>query len=185
MPRRRAAQPLTGALVLEAALQLVNESGMAALTMRRLGARLGVDPMAVYYYFPNKQALLAKLVEEVFLEMRPIASDGAWQSRVAEWANAYRDLALAYPHLVLQIATSLEAANVATSMANPPLYAALHDSGLDTQAVKGAGDTLVDYVNGFVLFQVDGDTHGATVEAAFRFSVELIIGGIERLAKGG
>jgi AcrR family transcriptional regulator len=48
-----------------AALALVDTEGLAGLTMRRLGAELGADPMAVYRHLPNKSALLDAVVEAV------------------------------------------------------------------------------------------------------------------------
>jgi TetR/AcrR family tetracycline transcriptional repressor len=56
-------ESLTHERVVEAALQIVDRDGLEKLSMRRLGAELGVDPMAVYYYIPNKAALLDGLVE--------------------------------------------------------------------------------------------------------------------------
>ena len=43
--------------ILHTALRIVDRDGPDKLTMRRLGAELGVDPMAVYHYLPNKAAL--------------------------------------------------------------------------------------------------------------------------------
>ena len=55
-------EPLTRERVLTAALEIVDREGLARLSMRRLGAELGVDPMAVYYHIPNKAALLDAMV---------------------------------------------------------------------------------------------------------------------------
>ncbi len=51
--------------IVSMALALVDREGLKALSMRRLGTELGVDPMAVYYHIPNKQALLDAIVEAV------------------------------------------------------------------------------------------------------------------------
>ncbi|MFD5740445.1 TetR/AcrR family transcriptional regulator [Streptomyces massasporeus] len=55
--------------VLAAALDLVDREGLAALTMRRLGAELGVEAMSLYRYAPGKTALLDGVVEALFLEL--------------------------------------------------------------------------------------------------------------------
>jgi TetR/AcrR family transcriptional regulator, tetracycline repressor protein len=52
-----------------AALALVDKEGLAALSMRRLAVSLGVDPMAIYYYLPNKAALEDAIVEAVNVEI--------------------------------------------------------------------------------------------------------------------
>lgn len=51
-------EPLSRERIVAAALELIDDEGLDALTMRALGQRLGVEAMALYYYFPNKAALL-------------------------------------------------------------------------------------------------------------------------------
>ncbi len=63
--RAGAATPLQREQIVAAALRIVDRHGLKSLSMRRLGAELGVDPMAVYYHLPNKQALLDAIVEAV------------------------------------------------------------------------------------------------------------------------
>jgi TetR/AcrR family transcriptional regulator, tetracycline repressor protein len=63
--RRGPEEPLSRDRIVSAALVLVDEEGLAALSMRRLAAALGVDPMAIYYYLPNKAALQDAIVEAV------------------------------------------------------------------------------------------------------------------------
>ena len=58
MPHRRAD-------VLAHAVTLLDTHGLSALTMRRLGAELGVQPSAIYHHFPSKQALLAAVADEI------------------------------------------------------------------------------------------------------------------------
>ncbi|HET6450954.1 MAG TPA: TetR family transcriptional regulator, partial [Spirochaetia bacterium] len=67
-PARGSAEALTRQRIVAAALQIVDAEGLAALSMRRLGASLGVDPMAVYYHLPNKAALYDAIVEAVMAE---------------------------------------------------------------------------------------------------------------------
>jgi AcrR family transcriptional regulator len=44
------AVPLTTARVLDEAMRLADEGGIEAVSLRRLGAELGVTPMALYHY---------------------------------------------------------------------------------------------------------------------------------------
>jgi AcrR family transcriptional regulator len=67
--RRLARKPLSRERIVDTAIALVDAEGLDALTMRRLGAELGMDPMAVYYYLPNKAALLDAVVEAVMAEI--------------------------------------------------------------------------------------------------------------------
>ena len=56
--------------ILGAALRVVDEEGMGALSMRRLGAELGVNPMSIYHHLPDKGAVVSGLVGLVFSGMR-------------------------------------------------------------------------------------------------------------------
>jgi TetR/AcrR family transcriptional regulator, tetracycline repressor protein len=87
--RPRAGQEaLSRGRILDAALRLVDEEGMGALTMRRLGAELGVNPMSIYHHLPGKDAVISGLVELVFSGMRMRYSEGSsWQDRVRAWAK--------------------------------------------------------------------------------------------------
>jgi AcrR family transcriptional regulator len=60
---------LTREKVVDAALGIVDSEGLGALTMRRLGAALGVEAMALYRHVPNKEALLDLTVERMRSEM--------------------------------------------------------------------------------------------------------------------
>lgn len=60
---------LTAQRILGEAMALADGGGLAALSMRALGRRLGVEGMALYHHFANKDALLDALVDQVFAEM--------------------------------------------------------------------------------------------------------------------
>jgi TetR/AcrR family transcriptional regulator, tetracycline repressor protein len=157
--RPRPGEPaLTRPAILSAALALVDEQGIEALSMRRLAARLHVDPMSIYHHVPSKAALVSGLVQEVVAEMARPEPGGSWQARVRAWARAYRDLALAHPNLVLQIVTDAAAASDAAILISEPLYAALASAGLGPRAVVNAAGTLVDFVNGYTLAMAGAGT---------------------------
>jgi AcrR family transcriptional regulator len=85
-------------LIVAAALKIVDRQGLKALSMRRLGAELGVDPMAVYYHLPNKQALLDAIVEAVMGSIDLTVDNPANppEERILAAARAYRDVLLAH-----------------------------------------------------------------------------------------
>lgn len=57
--------PLSRALILRAALAIIDSDGLSGLTVRKLSARLGVTAMAIYRYFKNKAAIERELVDLV------------------------------------------------------------------------------------------------------------------------
>jgi TetR/AcrR family transcriptional regulator, tetracycline repressor protein len=151
--RPRAGQEtLSRGRILKAALRLVDEEGMGALSMRRLGAELGVNPMSIYHHVPGKDAIISGLVELVFSGMQVrFPDDSHWQARVRAWAEAYRDLVRSHPNLVLEIVSSAAAVTEAVLLVNEPLYAALEEAGLPPAEVMQAADSVVDFVHGFAL----------------------------------
>jgi TetR/AcrR family transcriptional regulator, tetracycline repressor protein len=86
-PRR----PLSRRRIVDTAISLVDAEGLEALTMRRLGAELGMDPMAVYHYLPNKAALLDAVVEAVMAEIDMGVDDPSEpaEERLVRAARAY------------------------------------------------------------------------------------------------
>ena len=78
--------PLTRDRVVTEGLALADEHGLAALSMRSLAARLGVEAMSLYHHVANKDALLDAMVDAVFAEMHLPSTDGgdAWRAQLRE-----------------------------------------------------------------------------------------------------
>ena len=92
---------LTRQVVLEAALALADREGLKALSMRRLGAELGVEAMTLYHHVSSKDALLDGVVEQIFTEVVPPLFHGAsWRADLRDYAHALRATLLAHPNVV-------------------------------------------------------------------------------------
>lgn len=98
---------LTRAKVLRAALEAADRDGVEKLSMRRLGAELGVEAMTLYHYLPNKAALLDGLVELVVSAVRPSFEGPAeeWPLRLKEFAVAFRSELLRHTGVIALVAT--------------------------------------------------------------------------------
>ena len=57
---------LTRDIILSAALELVDDAGLSALSLRSLGKRLGVSQAAFYRHFADKAALLEGICEQLW-----------------------------------------------------------------------------------------------------------------------
>ncbi|TCO65437.1 TetR/AcrR family transcriptional regulator C-terminal domain-containing protein [Actinocrispum wychmicini] len=91
--------------VLDAALRFVDEHGLDRLSMRKLGAELGVEGMALYYYVPNKDALLDGMAERVTAAIEAPALDLAWQEWLRAFAGSMRLALLRHPAVLPLVAT--------------------------------------------------------------------------------
>lgn len=98
-------KPLNRELVVTTALQLIDRDGVEALSMRRLAAALGRDPMALYRHAKNKAALLDAVVERVLAPLTIDATDPDWIGQLRVAARDYRRLVLAHPHVVPLVVT--------------------------------------------------------------------------------
>lgn len=95
MQKTNVRTPLSKAQILESASALVAEGGLSNSSMRKLAARLGVTPMAIYRHFDNvdalNEAMFDRFIREV--EVLPTASCdwSEWLLQVSE--NMYLALA--------------------------------------------------------------------------------------------
>ena len=183
MPRRAGQTPLTRERILEAALALIDEDGLHALSMRRLANALDVDPMAIYHYLPSKGALIHSLVRHVLAAMPKPSDQGEWRERVRAWARSYRTTAHAHPNLVLQIVADPEAVAIAAGEANTSLTSALTDAGISPIDAARCADVIVDYVNGSALAARVPGTHQTQLAKGFEFGLDVILKGCGTLRR--
>jgi AcrR family transcriptional regulator len=80
--------PVTAEAVVDAALVVIDEDGLDALTMRRLAHDLGVEPVTIYRHLPNKDAILAGVAEKLWREMAPPNGAAGAASGAADVAGA-------------------------------------------------------------------------------------------------
>ena len=86
--------PLSRERVLQAAIRLADQGGLESLSMRKLGQELGVEAMAVYYHFANKDEVIDGIVDIVFSEIDLPASGADWKTAMRQRAISVRDVLL-------------------------------------------------------------------------------------------
>lgn len=89
--------------VVRAAMTVAEQDGLAALTMHAVASRLGFTTMALYRYFPSKEALIDAAVDAALGEPpRPTGPRQDWRTEVKRWAFAKRDMFCRQPWLAEQ-----------------------------------------------------------------------------------
>ena len=86
----------TRADVVDTALRLLDQYGLADLSMRRLAAELDVQPSALYWHVPNKQTLLALVSDQIIGRAAVVEPVTDWKVATLAEATAIRDALLAY-----------------------------------------------------------------------------------------
>jgi TetR/AcrR family transcriptional regulator, tetracycline repressor protein len=76
--------PLTRRRIVLAALALVEEQGLDALTMRRLASELGVTPMSLYNHVSDKAELIDLMVDLILADVvaEPLDDDADWAEQL-------------------------------------------------------------------------------------------------------
>jgi len=74
--------PLSRDRILRTALELADEHGIDALTMRKLGQVLGFEAMSLYNHVANKDDLLDGILDLVLAECEPPSPDGDWAAAI-------------------------------------------------------------------------------------------------------
>lgn len=101
-------------VILRAAVTFIDEHGRDRLTMRRLGASLGVEAMALYRYVPGRDELLDGVVEVVMDELYAMTMGRdrptTWQEFLQQMAHGVRAISLEHPKIFPLVASRPPAA---------------------------------------------------------------------------
>jgi AcrR family transcriptional regulator len=89
--------PLSRERILRAALELADDDGIGALSMRKLGRTLGFEAMSLYNHVANKDDVLDGILDLVLEETRPPTRPGAWDAAVRESAISVHDALRRHP----------------------------------------------------------------------------------------
>lgn len=135
--------------MLRAAVALVDDRGVEALSMRTLAAELGVEAMSLYNHVPSKDALLDGIVETVLDEVHVNAADATWQETLRELALRHRAAAQRHPRVML-LYSSRTVTTPAWRRAVEDTFAALQRAGFTPDEAVAAYRTFWGFVVGYV-----------------------------------
>jgi len=150
--------------VLRSAIDIADDAGIAALTIRSLAKRLGVKPMSIYYYVPNKSAILDGIVDLVFSEIELPATDDDWRSELVRRANSARQV-LSRHHWAIGLMESRTSPGPATLRHNDAILGTLRRAGFSVEMTAHAYALLDSYVYGFALQEAAMPFQGADTAA--------------------
>ncbi|MCX4718417.1 TetR/AcrR family transcriptional regulator [Streptomyces virginiae] len=99
-PRREERQPaLSRALIVAAAVRLLDAEGIEELSMRKLGTGMGAAATSLYRHVTGKDELIELVLDEVYgeLEVPGAASAAEWRDAVSRGGHDLRAMALRHP----------------------------------------------------------------------------------------
>jgi AcrR family transcriptional regulator len=164
--RRR--KGLSAELVARTALELIDEEGVGAASMRAIASRLGVEAMSLYKHVATRDALLDAVVDLVVAELDRDpevvrdARDG-WRDYLQRLARGVRRYALAHPHAFPLVTTRPAEA----PWINPPLrslpwiesmLSTLQEAGFDDEQVLFTYRSFNSFLLGYLLMETGART---------------------------
>lgn len=141
----------------DAALALIDEHGLAALSMRGLAQALGVQAASLYSHYATKDAVLDEVANLLISHVHTSGFERGWREGLVGWARSYRAALSAHPHAVPLIASGTQRREEFLRMANEvhgglvgagwPARRATEISGAVKYLVIGAASTS--FASGF------------------------------------
>ncbi|GAA3714967.1 TetR/AcrR family transcriptional regulator C-terminal domain-containing protein [Nonomuraea antimicrobica] len=134
--------------IVDAAIAVADGEGMAALSMRRVGERLGRTGMSLYTYVPSKGELVDLMYDRALAELpRDHDVSKGWRPAVASWAEQTLAFYLRHPW-VLQVSQARPVLGPNEFAVLESLVAILRGTGAGPRGVRGMVALLFDFVRG-------------------------------------
>ncbi|MER5617643.1 TetR/AcrR family transcriptional regulator C-terminal domain-containing protein [Streptomyces sp. NPDC002215] len=134
--------------IVTAAIAVADEDGMAALSMRAVGERLGRTAMALYTYVPGKSELLDLMYDAVHAELpAEYEETGEWRAGLTAWARDRLEFHLRHPW-VLQVSQARPVLGPHEYAGLDTLVRLLDATGLEAHLLRRLVGTLSHFVRG-------------------------------------
>lgn len=143
--------PLDRGRILAAAVGLADAEGLPALSMRRLGASLGVEAMSLYHHVRNKDDLLGGMLDVVASEFHLATDDVPWREAVRRQATSAHEALMRHPWSVPLWLTHRGAVGATRIRSMDRMLAALDRAGLDDVLLDRAYHAVQNHVIGFTM----------------------------------
>jgi AcrR family transcriptional regulator len=155
---QRNAPPLSRERIVAEAIALLDEEGIARLTMRRLAERLDAGATTLYWHVKTKDDVLDLALDAVFGEASvPDGTSGDWRADVTALMGEWRAAMLRHPWTAALLGRPLMGPNVLDR--TEFLHATLVRAGLTGPRLTAATYGLSHYVIGSAMMQAAWRDH--------------------------
>ncbi|GAA2695236.1 TetR/AcrR family transcriptional regulator C-terminal domain-containing protein [Streptomyces lunalinharesii] len=146
------AQALTLGRIVTAAVMVADAEGLAAVSMRRVAAELGVATMSLYRHVADKDDLLARMMDTVFAE-QPLPADPpeGWREQIELAARLLWKLFRRHPWLAPALSVTRPQLVAAALPFSEWMLTALHARGFDLSTAFTAHLMLFNYARGIAI----------------------------------
>ncbi|MFK4224665.1 TetR/AcrR family transcriptional regulator C-terminal domain-containing protein [Streptomyces sp. NPDC019890] len=159
-------EPLSRERIILAALEVIDDEGVDALSMRRLAAALGVQAMSLYNHVDGKADVLDGVTEHITTEMQLSRRPGVgWEDGIRSVAHGFRRASLRHPRACELVLTRQLASPGALPTINCSLSVLL-DHGFDEAAAVHALRLLIAFQVGSMLREFHSPAFKGEAESA-------------------
>jgi len=177
--------PLSRERVIDAALQIIDNEGVDAVSMRRIAATLGVQAMSLYNHVGGKADVLDGVTEFIATDMGLSRQSGrGWEDGIRSVAYAFRRASLRHPRAVELVLTRQLSSPAALPVINCSL-AVLLDHGFDEAAAVHALRLLLAFQVGSLLREFHAPGFGSEAGEAGEEDEESVDERRQHLADSG
>lgn len=149
-PRSSQAQALSREGIVRAAVDIADTDGLAALSMRAVAKRLGVEAMSLYNHVRNKDDMLDGMVDLVFTEFHAPAVGSDWRTEMRERSRSGRRVMSRHPWAI-GLMDSRRNAGFETLRHHDAVIGCLREAGF-SMVLTGHAFALLDaHLYGFVV----------------------------------
>ncbi|GAA3893038.1 hypothetical protein GCM10022243_67530 [Saccharothrix violaceirubra] len=140
--------------IVAAALELLDDRGAEAVSVRGIASRVGVAPNAIYTYFPDKAAVLRAVVDRLIGEEGPalLTGDAPWRDRLRDLALRLRADLLRHPGAAALVAGAPMDGQRALELGER-LLDVLAEAGLEPDDAARASYALIVYILGAIALE--------------------------------
>ena len=142
--------PWTRAKLLRAAIDLADEQGIEALSMRKLSQHLGGGTMSLYNHVSNKDDLIDGMIDEVFAEIELPVLERSWKQTMRQRAISMHTVMTRHPWAIGRM-ESRRTPGPATLRHHDAVIGCLLDAGFPLPLAAHAFAALDSYIYGFAL----------------------------------
>jgi AcrR family transcriptional regulator len=173
--------------VLQATLEIAEEQGLAAVSMRAVARRVGVTPMALYHHVRDKEDLLDALVERLLTELLVPNPELPWQERLRVLGASLRETAGCHPDAFLMLLRR-PATTPGARRARDAIYSALADAGVPRDEIPRVERLISTFMIGFAASEAAGRfaAHGRSVlDADLEWAQAQVLGLLPSAGRAG
>lgn len=176
-------EPLSRERVVEAALAVIDESGVQGCSMRAVASELGVEAMSLYHHVPGGKAEMmdgvVALVQTEFVSGLDLTGD--WRQDMTTFARGYRETLKLHPNVVAMIAARPSVAYRSSTVLVGTIFNAMEDTGFAREDALRAVRVVSRWTIGFTMGEASAIEDGAAAE---EFDEPLLVEVFADIARG-